>query len=328
LRKLYWIVGILAVLWSGYWALGTYALRQGAYQAIAEATRNGNFISPDIASAGFPTSFDITLERLDIGSAESGLRWETPSLRLQAAAWRPWHLVALLDDQHSFAMATEDITLSVDDARASLTVTPDSSLTLSQLAVTLIQPMVQSSRAWKGSADLAEVQVNLLPNGPANSYAVVADAINTVLDPTFVAATGLDRTISRIDLDATLSFSAPIDRHAGATKPQITAVTLQGLKIEWGQVVLSADGSITADTDGLAKGRIDLTVQGWRRLVPAMVGIGAITPEVAPSVTGFLNAMAAQGGDPETLAIPLVYQNGVGTFGPIPLGPAPRLIAP
>jgi hypothetical protein len=55
------------------------------------------------------------------------------------------------------------------------------------------------------------------------------------------------------------------------------------------------------------------------------VAAGAIKPDVAPTITGFLNAIATQGGDPEVIPLPLIFANGRGTLGPLPLGPAPRL---
>lgn len=324
MRKLIWGGGIVAALWCGYWGLGTYAIRQGAYQAIDEAARQGNFIAPEVATAGFPTSFDITLQRLDFGNPSAGLRWNSPSLRVQAAAWRPWHVVALLDDTHGFTLPNDTINLTVDDARASLTVTPDTNLTLSQLALTITEATVTSALGWTGSAQVAEVHVNLLPD-PAHSYAIVVDATQIGLDPAFTAATGLAGTIGKVEVDATVSLSAPLDRKAAEAKPSLTAITLKNLTAEWGDVVLSASGTISADAQGLAEGRFDIVVANWRSLIPALVAAGAIQPDVAPTITGFLNAFATQGGDPDTLPLPLIFANGRGTLGPLPLGPAPRL---
>jgi hypothetical protein len=319
-----WFGGVLAVVWSGYWAAGTYAIRQAAQRGIEQAAAQGNVVSPDVVTGGFPTAFDVTLQELDLGNPETGLRWQTPDLRLQAALWRPWHLVALLNDEHRVLLHSETLTLSLNDGRASMTVTPDTSLTLSQLALSLTQPVIQSSNAWRGAGDLAEVHVNLLAE-PANSYAVALNITNVQLDPAIMAATGLDGTIAKVALDGTVSFAAPLDRFAGDRPPQITALRLSPATLEWGDVLATATGGIAADADGVAEGRIDVTIKGWRKLIPALVGAGAITPSMAPTVEGFLNAIAAQGGDPETLTVPLIYQNGVGTFGPLPLGPAPRM---
>jgi hypothetical protein len=324
-RKLMWLGIVLAVLWCGYWAAGTYAIRQAAQQGIEQATAKGSFISPDVITGGFPTAFDVTLTQLDIGNPEGGVRWQTPDMQVQAALWQPWHVVAQLNDDHSFALPDQTLTLNLDDGRAGLTVTPDSSLTLSQLALTLTQPALQSSHGWRGAGDVAEVHVNLLP-APANSYAIALNVRNVALDPAFITGTGLNGTIAKIALDGTATFATPLDRFAGENPPQMTAISLSPVTLEWGDILATANGSIAANADGIAEGRVDITIHGWRRLIPALVGTGAITPEAAPTIEGFLNAMAAQGGDPETLAVPLIYQNGSGMLGPIPLGPAPRMI--
>jgi hypothetical protein len=324
MRKLVWLVGIVAVLWSGYWGAGTYAIRKAAMQGIDEATSQGNFISPDVAMAGFPTAFDMTLERLDIGNPDNSVRWQSPSVQVQAATWRPWHVVALLNDEHVFTTLAEEIRLVADDARASVTVTPDTGLALSQAAITLTRPNLQSSLGWHTGSAVAELHVNLLTDS-ANSYAINLHAADILIDPVLLATTGLEPTIPRIAADATVTLSAPLDRMAGETQPKVTSIALSNAILEWGEVNALATGQIAANADGLAEGRIDITIKGWRKLIPVLVATGAITPEVAPTVTGFLNAMASQGGDPETLILPLVYQNGVGTLGPLPLGPAPRM---
>ncbi|MGL4319419.1 MAG: DUF2125 domain-containing protein [Paracoccaceae bacterium] len=324
MRKLVWFCGVLAVLWSGAWVAGTYAIRQAAQQGVAQAAAQGHVIAPDVLTGGFPTAFDVTLQDLTIGNPETGLRWQTPDVQVQAALWRPWHVVALLNDEHTVLLHSDTLKLSLDDGRASMTVTPDTYLTLSQLALTLTQPALESSFGWRGAGDVAEVHVNLLAE-PANSYAVALNASNIQLDPTFSAITGLDGSIAKVAMDGTASFAVPLDRFAGDQPPQITAFSLSPATLQWGDVLATATGSIAANADGLAEGRIDVTIKGWRKLIPALVATGAITPNVAPTVEGFLNAIAAQGGDPETLSVPLIYQNGLGTFGPLPLGPAPRM---
>ncbi len=318
---------MIAALWCGYWAAGTYAIHRGVMQGIDAALRQGNHISPVIVTAGFPTSFDVTLQDLDLGHPPTGMRWQTPTLQVQAAMWRPWHVVALLDDAHTLTTPTEELALLADDIRASLTVTPDTSLTLSQFATTLIRPALQSSLGWRGVGDIAEIHLNHMPDQP-NTYAATLNLTNVQIDPAFMTATGLDGTIARIAVDGTITLSAPLDRFAGQTQPQVTAIALSNAGLEWGDVTVAASGTINADAQGLAEGRIAITVTNWRLLVSALVGTATVSASEGRMIEGFLNAIATEAGDAETLSVPLVYQNGVGLLGPIPLGPAPRLVSP
>ncbi len=325
MRKLLWACGILALLWCAFWAAGTYAVRAGVMQGVAQGLRDGTLYAPPVvAMAGFPARFDLRVQGIDAGDPRSGIRWQTPFLQVQAALWRPWHVVALLDDDHVLTLPDQQLSLAADDMRASITVTPDSTLTLTQFAVTLTQPVLVSSQGWRSAGDIAEAHVNLRPS-PANSYAIVLAATNIVADPAFAVATGLDGTIARITLDGTATFSAPLDRMAGQTQPQVTDITLTNTQVAWGDVQMTATGTITADVNGFAAGRIDIAITGWRSLVTALVGTGTITPQAAPTVEGLLGAMAAQGGNPDVLALPLIFANGRGTFGPLPLGAAPRM---
>lgn len=327
MRKLLWAGGLLALLWSAYWAVGTYAVRTGVAQGVDQALRDGVISTPPtVAMTGFPTRFALAVQGIDAGDPRSGLRWQTPSLQLEAALWRPWRVVALLDDENVLTLPGEQLSLTADDARASLTVTPDGNLTLSQFAITLTQPVVQSSNGWRSGGDIAEMHVNLLPApAPANSYAIVLDATNIGVDPAIMTATGLDGTIAKIMLDGTATFSAPLDRMARQTQPQITGIALTKTRVAWGAVQMTAAGTVTADTEGFAAGRIDIEITGWRSLVGALVGTGTITPEAAPTVEGLLGAMAAQGGNPDVLVLPLIFANGRGSLGPLPLGAAPRM---
>ena len=82
---------------------------------------------------------------------------------------------------------------------------------------------------------------------------------------------------------------------------------------------------MTPDANGLAEGRIDLRLTGWRELVPVLVAAQLVTPEVAPTVARALEVMA-KNGTAEVLEVPLVLADGWMRLGPIPLGPAPIMV--
>ena len=60
-------------------------------------------------------------------------------------------------------------------------------------------------------------------------------------------------------------------------------------------------------------------------MVPVMVALGLIKPEVTETVTRAMELLAQQDGTPEVLDVPLVFQNGRMSLGPVPLGAAPYL---
>lgn len=325
MRKLTGFLVVLAILWCSYWAAGNYAIGKGAALGLAEAARNGTvYTAPTVQTAGFPTAFEVALRGIDLGDPVSGVRWQTPGLRLRAAMWQPWHVVALLDDSHQIILQDQNLSLAAKDARASLTASPNHRLTLTQAAVTVTQPILASSLGWRIEADIMEVHANLLPD-LVHSYRLVFDAANLRPDPALMLATGLGSTVSVAEFTAIASLSAPVDLVGMGVHPALTRLALKQLRILWDSVEITAEGEIVADAAGLASGRIDIRIAGWRTLVAAAVGAGAITSEMAPRIEGLLGAMAAQGGDPDVLALPLVFANGRGNLGPLPLGPAPSL---
>jgi hypothetical protein len=59
--------------------------------------------------------------------------------------------------------------------------------------------------------------------------------------------------------------------------------------------------------------------------VPVLVAAGLITADAAPTVTRALELLVQQGNDPSVLTLPLAFQQGRMSLGPLPLGPAPFL---
>ena len=324
MRKLIWAGVVMVMLWCGYWAAATYAIRTGVTQGITDAARDGGFAVPTVTMAGFPTTFDISLGALDVADPASGIRWQSAGVQAQAAAWQPWHVNILPAPAQTLILPDQTITLTAADLRGSLTVAPNRHLDLQHVTTTIVQPVIASSLGWGARGDLAEVKIAAKEGAPG-SYDVTLVAENMGPDANLAALIGTDTPISRIDLAGSAVFAHPLGPMADPTMQRLMAVNVGNLRMVWGQVTFDLTGGIVANAGGLAEGRFDIAVQNWRSLIPALVAAGVIKPEVAPTITGFLNAVAAQSGDPDLLQLPLIYANGRGALGPLPLGPAPRL---
>lgn len=325
MRAVTWIVAILALVWSGYWFVGSRAVEKGAKDWFADQTARGLVAAyADLNVAGFPNRFDLTITDADIGDPVTGLRWQTPRVQVFAMTWKPWHIIAALADEQRLDLSDQSLVITTDDARASVVFQPDTDLGVSRLSVAARLPKITSSQGWTVSADVAELHTRLNPTA-TNAHDIAIDAANFAPDPALIADTSLPTMISTIRLHATATFTAPLDRSAGQTRPRLTGLRVSEGRILWGDLTLDAKGEIAANADGLAEGRIDITINGWRKAVPLLVTAGLVTPKVAPTIEGMLNAMAAQSGDAETLMLPLVFQNGRGALGPLPLGAAPSL---
>jgi hypothetical protein len=325
MRTMIWIVGILAVLWMGYWFAGSYAVKNGADAAFARAADQGLVASNEgITVTGFPNRFDLTITAPDIGDAQTGMRWQSPDLTVFAMTWKPWHLITVLANTQTLTLPGQTLGIVTTDARASIMAVPGTTLPLDRIDMSVAKPVVTSTLGWTVAADGVEFHTRQnasMPNGHEISLAIP----NLVPDAALIAATGLPAAIQMIRLDAVGSFSAPLDRNAQAARPHLTGLRVKEGTVLWGDLTVAASGEIAANADGLAEGRIEISIKGWRKALPLAVTMGLIKPEVAPTVEGMLNAMALQTGDAETLELPLIFQNGRGNLGPIPLGAAPRL---
>ena len=116
-----------------------------------------------------------------------------------------------------------------------------------------------------------------------------------------------------------------IDRHAGEAKPTLTGFDLTEARLIWGDLAFSASGSLKPGKDGLAEGSITMTVKNWRVLPPVLVALGIVKPEIEPTITRAMEVAAAQSPDMDVITMTLRCTDGWMYFGPLPLGPAPKL---
>ena len=100
------------------------------------------------------------------------------------------------------------------------------------------------------------------------------------------------------------------------------ATDLREAVIDWGDIGLSATGTLTIDPAGIPDGRITLAATNWRALLDLVAASGAIAPELAPTWLAMAETLS-QGTD--RIDLPLTFENGRMSIGFIPLGPAPRL---
>jgi hypothetical protein len=332
MRKLLVTLVVLTLLWSGYWFAGASVIRSAVADLLAaQAERGVTAETAALAVAGFPNRFDLTAEGIRFADPASGVGWQAPFAQVFAMTWKPWHIIAALPPEQTVILPDQEVTIASEGLRASVRARPGLDLPL-VLAVAESGPLsARSSLGWSVSLDKAVLSLAAATAAPA-TYDIAADIAGLAPDPALVRRLapegGLPAAISGFRLRATAGLTAPLDRHAGVTKPRLATVTLSDLQLAWGEVVLTAEGGIAPDDRGLAAGRIDLTVANWRRVMPILVAAGTVRPELARTAETMLEGLAKQSGDPEVLKLPLVLKDGWMSLGPLPLGPAPALIPP
>ena len=332
MRKLMFLLVLLTVLWSGYWFAGSSMIRGAAEEWFAAQAAGGMTAEKTaLTVAGFPNRFDLSAEGITFADPASGIGWDAPFAQVFAMTWKPWHIIAALPPTQVVTLPDQTITIASEGLRASGRVRPAGNLPLAMAIAESGAILATSSQGWTAGADTAVLSLGAAA-GKANAYDIAVDIAGLAPDPALlqqlVAGGDLPPAIAEIRLRATATLTAELDRHAGDTSPRLAAVDLTDTLVTWGDVLLTATGSIAPDDQGYAAGRIAFSVTNWRKMMPMLVASGSVKPELARTVETMLDGLARQTGDAEVLKLPLVMKDGWMSMGPLPLGPAPVLMPP
>jgi hypothetical protein len=197
----------------------------------------------------------------------------------------------------------------------------------------------RSDLGWTLGVDAFFAELQPDDTREAGAYVLTFDLAPLHPDPAFLAAlksvampeiqaSDLPDVIESLYGTIGLRFTAPLALNAGSVRPELQAIEFSKVNFGWGALALHAEGLLEADAQGFAAGRIMLELTNWDRLPAVLVATGAIDPKVAPTIGTMLKAMATQSPDPSVLSLALDMKDGRMSFGPFPLGEAPRFQAP
>lgn len=327
------IVGILVVaaVWMGLWAVGSVLYERGL-TAWVEARRAEGWAADvgELNVAGFPNRFDTTLTDVRMADPATGVAWSAPFVQFLSLAYKPHQVIAVLPETHTFSTPLQTMSITHERARGSLFLEPSTSLPLDRAVAVIDTLVLTSTLGWDVSLNEARLAAEKVA-ATNTTYRIGAEMTDlrpslgtrAVLDPAGV----LPDTVAELRLDAMLDFTAPWDRSAiEVARPQVTAIDLRDLSARWGDVTFRAAGELSVDAAGLPEGRITVKAVEWRRLLDMAIGTGLLADTFRPALERALELMAALEGPSNTLDAPLSFENGFVSFGPIPLGPAPRIV--
>lgn len=325
MRVLLWIVVVAAGLWSAYWFAGSTVVERAATGWFEQAGEQGlTALNDGLRVAGYPNRFDLTVTAPDLADPASGYGWRADFVQVLAMTWKPWHLIALLPPTQTFTTPEGEVSVTSTRLRGSLVLHPGSDLALNR---TVIEAADLAIITPTGTTRLATANLATAEDATRlHSHRIGARLTGLAPDPARMAgASGLPPALSALTLDAHLLLSAALDRHVGETRPEITGLVLDGLAVDWGDLQVTATGSVATTSDGRAEGRIDFVVQNWRLLPGALGALGVVQPELAPTLLRALEIMAEDAPDPARLDLPLTFKSGRMLLGPLPIGFAPVL---
>ncbi|MEM9853747.1 MAG: DUF2125 domain-containing protein [Pseudomonadota bacterium] len=329
MRIIIWILGAATALWCIYWAVAAGFIERGAEGWLADRRAEGwQAEAASINTSGFPYRLDTELVDLALADPGTGVLWQMPRLDIRALAYAPNHVIAIFPDSQTLASPFDTLTLESGDMRASLRV-EGTRVALSETTAEMTDVTAKSTQGWEVTLEEGLMAMRA-DQETANAYDIFFTARN--LRPSDALRLGLDPqgrlpdTFETLEFDASAQFDAPWDRFAiERTRPQPVRISLKSFDATWGQLELRAVGDLDIDGEGTPEGRITVKATNWREIIRIGQALGTIPEAMVPTITRALEVLASLSGPPNTIDVPLSFQRGFVSLGPLPLGPAPKL---
>jgi len=330
-RKLLVIVIAAATIWGGYWFVGSSAVESGLSSWLSDRQRDGWIAEySSLHTRGFPNYFDTTITDLELVDPRTGVAWNAPVFKISALSYKPNHIIAMLPKEQTVASPFERITVNNTNMRGSVVFETSTSLALERSNFEIDAFTLTSNRGWKAGVQtgrLATRQTVAISNTHdiyfEASGVTPSASVLSALDPAGL----LPKIFDTLTIDTTIGFDAPWDRFAiERSRPQIVSLDLKKLQATWGDLDLRAAGELEVDGAGIPTGSITIKAVNWREMLNIAVSAGILPKNVVPTAERAMELLAGMSGSPKTLDAPLSFQNGRIWFGPVPLGPVPRLV--
>ncbi|MCB2136467.1 MAG: DUF2125 domain-containing protein [Rhodobacteraceae bacterium] len=327
MRAILWLTTAAAVLYGGYWAVGSRAVLQGAEAALTQMKADGLAGYDALTLTGFPSRFDLRLEAPALRSPDGRIGWQAAFLQIFALSYKPHHIIAVWPPEQTLSVGPENVTITTRDMRASAVFGLDADLPLDHAQMIVDAPQAASDAGWGARAGELRLAIRQ-GDSAAGAQDIGAEALDLAFDghlaDRLAAAGGLAPAVERMWLDAALTFDGPIDRLTPERGLRLTGAEVRAIEVDWGTAALRATGSLTVDDAGQPEGRLTFRVTDWRAVLSAAKATGLVEPDIAATAEKMLAQLSQLSGDASAVELPLIFSRGWMSLGPLPLGPAPR----
>ena len=330
MRKVFWLVAVLALLYCGYWVLGAKGTEKGIAAWIRARSAEGwQAEVSDISTGGFPLRFDTTLSHPQFADPRSGVALSTSQIDILSQSFRPTRFTARFAPEALLSTPYEKLTITQDLAEAQLFVDPGPRLTLDHASVQLDGLKIVSTNEWSVALDHAQFNTQRSDDDPlehditfiAEGFAPSQNMARLLQDQD-----GLSDTFETLDMDMTARFDAPWDiRALAGPRPQPTHITLRAFSAQWGALTLRLAGDFVVDAEGYPTGTLAVKAENWREMIAVARSVGTIPQDMASIAERAGGILAGLSGRKDTIDAELTVKNGTISLGILPLGPAPRL---
>ncbi|MBO9474480.1 DUF2125 domain-containing protein [Shimia sp. R10_1] len=329
MKRLIGLIALAAMAWSGFWLAGYWGVSKGV-PAWFEARQSDGWVAEyeNLSVRGFPSRLDSTLTNLSLADPDTSIAWDAPFFQFFALTYRPHHVIAVWPNTQTVSTPEEKLTVSTADMRASLVLTPGTDLTLERSNLAIEGLAIQSSTDWELRASAVKLAMHRQEDSPARyRLAFQADDLAPTSLLNLPDEIDLPRSFSSFQADLTAEFTRPWDRTAiEQDRPQPIALDLTLAEIIWGDLELNAAGSVTIDDIGIPTGEVTIRAVNWRDMLAVARQSEHVPTSIVDTLEQALGFVAGLSGNANTLDIPLTFKRGTTHFGPLPIGPAPRIV--
>lgn len=328
MKKLLIGILVLALLWCGYWLIGSRMFQNRVEDWFAAREAEGwQAEYSDFGVNGFPNRFDALWKDLRLADPDSGIAVSMPEFALFSLSYKPHHQIAIFPQEILVTTPVSRIPIINEDMRASLKVHPGRALELQSATLTASDLATEGDYPSSiGTLSLGMDQEEQSATTYRLGLLAQDVAPPSVLMNRFTQDAALPDTMQELLIDATVDFTEPWDMTAiNDARPQPTHITLTTAKAQWGELSLQANADLSVNDQGIPTGDVNLQAKNWRQMIQAAVDVGALNETLARTLTRTLGLMAGLNGNSQSLSVTLKFENGRTYLGPVPIGPAPVL---
>ena len=331
MRKMIWLLIILAALWGAWWMLATTQMQNVMARAFDDRRAAGWEVTvKDISKAGFPLLLQNRLSGLSLADPKQDFAVEAPQLDLSAPVWWPGDLAVQAPvarvELRAGALPLE---LNLRDMRADLSLHPGLALQLEGMQIRSAQMQVDGPDGMLLEAEEPRAVVQQ-SSDVATDYGIALLPGSITPGPLLRKVLGDAAGPPILSARMAVSFAEPFDRHTvmQRTIPEVRALSIENIDATLGDVALAAEGALSFDAEGRPDGTLSLRITNWSQLLDAVERAALLPSSMRAQVDTVLRVLESRSGTAGALDLDLVFNQGEMALAGIPLGPAPRLMQP
>ncbi|MEL7131701.1 MAG: DUF2125 domain-containing protein [Pseudomonadota bacterium] len=330
MRKVIWIIAVVALAWCGWWWVASASLRGAVTTWFdARAAEGWQAELRRVEGGGFPLTLHAGLRDMAVADPDAGVAIRTNALDISAPAWWPGDVTVTLDNGPILlASPLGRSMLTMQNGVMALNLHPGTALEIEALGWTSGPWRVSDAQGAQAAAsDLTLTMVQT----EGKQYALTAAA--TTFTPGDAARRGLrlpedfPEAFDSLQMRADITFDTAWDRRAlDQRRPQPRVIDLHLAEAIWGDLQFNLSADLTVDEIGVPAGTIAIQAENWRTMLDLAQNVGVLPAQLRGQAESVLQALANASGNADTLDVELTLRDGAVRLGFLPLAPAPRLI--